>query len=84
MSICTSILSKNHYLNSQNKLKETKCLAFKELLPKKEIVSLMKGDNHRERVYTASVALMQRSVIKVDVIGKYNFRNIRSNKCWIM
>lgn len=57
MSICTSILSKNHHLNSQNKLKEKKCLAFKELLPREEVVSLMKGDNHRDRVYTPEVTL---------------------------
>ena len=57
VSICTSILSKNHYLNTRNKLKETKCLAFKELLPKEELVLLMKGENHRDRVYTPEVTL---------------------------
>ena len=57
VSICTSILSKNHHLNSQNKLKETKCLAFKELLPKEELVPLMKRENHRDRVYTPEVTL---------------------------
>lgn len=57
MSICTSILSKNHHLNSQNKLKETRCLAFEELLPREEIVPLMKGENHRNRIYTSEVTL---------------------------
>jgi len=57
VSICTSILSKNHHLNSQNKLKETRCLAFEELLPREEIVPLMKGENHRNRIYTSEVTL---------------------------
>lgn len=57
MSICTSILSKNHHLNTQNRLKDTKCLAFKELLPREEIALLMKGDNHRDRIYTPEVTL---------------------------
>ena len=37
MSICTSILSKNHHLNTQNRLKQTKYRAFQELLPREEI-----------------------------------------------
>jgi hypothetical protein len=57
VSICTSILSKNHHLKTQNRLKETKCLAFKELLPREEIVPLMKGENHRDRVFTPEVTL---------------------------
>jgi Transposase DDE domain len=57
VSICTSILSKNHHLNTQNRLKETKYLAFKELLPKEELVPLIKGENHRDRVYTPEVTL---------------------------
>lgn len=57
MSICTSILSKNHHLNAQNSLKERKHLAFKELLQKDEIVPLLKEQNHRERVYTPEVTL---------------------------
>jgi hypothetical protein len=57
VSICTSILSKNHHLNTQTKLKDAKNLAFQELLPKKVIVPLMKGDNHRERIYTPEITL---------------------------
>lgn len=57
MSICSSILSKNHHLNTQNRLKETKHLAFKELLPRDEIIPLMKEDKHRERIYTPDVTL---------------------------
>lgn len=57
MSICTSILSKNHHLNTQTKLKEGQNLAFQELLPKEVIVPLVKGDNHRERIYTPEITL---------------------------
>jgi hypothetical protein len=57
VSICTSILSKNHHLNIQTRLKDAKNLAFQELLPKEVIVTLMKGDNHRERIYTPEITL---------------------------
>jgi hypothetical protein len=57
VSICTSILSKNHHLNTQTKLKEGQNLAFQELLPKEVIVPLVKGDNHRERIYTPEITL---------------------------
>jgi len=57
MSICTSILSKNHHVTTQNKLKEAKNLAFEELLPRAEIAPLMKGENHRNRIYTPEVTL---------------------------
>ena len=57
VSICTSILSKNHHLNTQKKLKETKYLGFKELLPREEIVPLMKVKGHRDRVYTPEITL---------------------------
>lgn len=57
MSICTSILSKNHHLNTQNKLKEANNLAFEELLPKEELVPLIKSEKRRNRIYTPEVTL---------------------------
>ena len=57
MSICSSILSKNHHLNIQKQLNGTKHLAFKELLPKEEIIRPTKEQNSRDRLYTPEVTL---------------------------